>query len=201
MKYLPDVIQFPDGAESSPFFGALASALIPALGYAEDMPFYCDQKGSLCINCGNCNNSTLRKHRCKLYHDYQSFTGVSLGWVWPEEDSEYQTLPGWRKGWRWPDEFFGFIFGYAGLSWKRLSEGCAKNEAMDAIKDSIGAGLPVLLKLGDGPKTDYALPPNAAELLLLKREAQTELKRLFAIVFENDRVVLCLLREAADIIT
>jgi hypothetical protein len=43
------------------------------------------------------------------------------------------------------------------------------------------------------------LPPNAGELLL-KKETQTELKRLFKIVFDNDRVVLKLLREAAQII-
>jgi hypothetical protein len=52
-------------------------------------------------------------------------------------------------------------------------------------------------QIGVGTHTNYALPPNAGELLL-KNETRAELKRLFAIVFENDRVVLGLLREAAS---
>ena len=97
MKIIPDIVPFPDGAESSPFFGALASALVPALGYTETTTYFCGQKGSYCVDCGNCKNSTLQKHRCLLYHDYQSFTGVSFGWAWPEDESPYQTLPGWYK--------------------------------------------------------------------------------------------------------
>ena len=49
--------------------------------------------------------------------------------------------------------------------------------------------------MGVSKETGYALPPNAGKLLS-KRETQTELKRLFAIVFANDRVVLELMREA-----
>jgi hypothetical protein len=54
-------------------------------------------------------------------------------------------------------------------------------------------------QLGVGADTDFALPPGAGDLLL-KRETQETLKRLFATVFENDRVVLKFLREAAGII-
>ena len=50
-------------------------------------------------------------------------------------------------------------------------------------------------QLGVGADTGYALPPNAGKLLLNK-DTQVELKHLFAIVFDNDRVVLGLLREA-----
>lgn len=151
MNQIPNIIPFPDGAESSPFFGALASVLIPALGFTEDMPYFCDPKQSYCIDCGGCNRTTLQKHRNRLYHDYQSFTGVSLGWVWPEEDSEYQTMPGWYKGWRWPDEFFDYIFGYAGLTWKRLIKGTAKDDVLAAVRASVDAGIPILMKLGSGP--------------------------------------------------
>ena len=151
MNHIPNIIPFPDGAESSPFFGALASVLIPALGFTEDRPYFCDPKQSYCIGCGDCNRTTLQKHRNRLYHDYQTFTGVSLGWVWPEEDSEYQTIPGWYKGWRWPDEFFAYIFGYAGLKWQRLKKGTAKEVVLAAVSVSVDTGIPILMKLGSGP--------------------------------------------------
>ncbi|MCL2707610.1 MAG: hypothetical protein FWF03_00690 [Defluviitaleaceae bacterium] len=346
------VVPYPFDAQSSPFFCALASALIPALGLTDETPFFCVQKNTRCLNCGNCGSkTTLQKHHLQLYHNYQTFTGVGLGWDQPENDSKYQVVPGWEKGWSYPDAFLGFIFGFAGLSWKRVTKGAGEREAAAAIAASVDAGLPVLLrfgqnwrvatgydgaeiiglgygateaaaipnwfggfddaviitgrarqsvsyadvlyrmieslahpaharleadlmkrldevaegnvqataewllekvgfpiearwhaadseiyvlceseaakekifgmirqyvfdsdhdathgtcwkiwaKLGVGPKTNYRLPPNAAELLL-KPETRSELKRLFTIVFENDRVVLGLLRGAAEII-
>jgi hypothetical protein len=51
-------------------------------------------------------------------------------------------------------------------------------------------------QLGVGTHTNYALPPEACGLLL-KSETRAEIKRLFSIVFENDRIVSGLLREAA----
>ncbi len=151
IKRLPDMLPFPDGAESSPFFGALETVLVSALGFTEEAPHFCGQKGSDCVQCGNCTTTAMQKHRAQLYHDYQSFTGVSAGWAWPEETSEYQTLPVWYPGWRWLDEYFGFIFGFAGLSWRRLSGGTARDDIFTAVKASVDAGLPVLMKLGDGP--------------------------------------------------
>ncbi|MCL2479619.1 MAG: hypothetical protein FWF22_08960, partial [Treponema sp.] len=149
---IPGMTEFPADAESNAFFGALATMLLPVLGYTEQTPFFCAPKGQNCINCGDCKNKTnLQKHHLQLYHDYQTFTGVSLGWVWPENDSRYQTLPGWQKNWRWPDEFFGFIFGYAGLNWKRIRCGAGKDEIFTAVKESINRGFPVLMKPGDGP--------------------------------------------------
>jgi hypothetical protein len=150
-KQILNVIPFPDGPESSPFFGALASCLVIALGFTEDMPYFCDPKQANCIECGGCTRTTLQKHRNRLYHDYQSFTGVSFGWVWPEDESEYQTLPGWDKGWRWPDEFLHVIFGYAGLSWERLHKGMDEAAVLTAVRMSISVGMPVLMKLGRGP--------------------------------------------------
>jgi len=148
---IPETVAFPADAESNAFFCALATALLPALGYTEETPFYCAPKGSDCVNCGNCKNkTTLQKHHLQLYHDFQTFTGVSLGWVWPEDGSEYHTLPERTEGWRWPDGFFGFIFGYAGLTWKRFREGTGKDEIYAAVKNSINSGFPVLMKLGNG---------------------------------------------------
>jgi len=349
---IPNIIPYPFDAQASPFFCALASVLLPALDYTEEQPFFCGPKNSYCINCGDCGSKTaMQKHHLRLYHNYQTFTGFGFGWDWPENDSEYQVISGWEKGRNWPDEFFGFVFGFAGLSWKRISKNAGMDAVFAAIKTSIDTGLPVLAQFGldwrvitgyddaeiiaigyklgaanlfpewfdafddaviitgraeqsvnyssildrmiqtlahpahaklekdlmtkldgitadnvqeaaewlldkvgfpiearwhaadselyilcenktakdkifgmirqyvfDGehdathgtcwkiwaqlsvdPKTNYALPPDAGELLL-KPETQAELKRLFAIVFENDRVVLGLLREAAEII-
>ena len=53
--------------------------------------------------------------------------------------------------------------------------------------------------LGTGPRTNYRLPENAAELLL-KEGTTAELKRLFGIVFANDRFVLDVLREAEKLL-
>ena len=147
---IQNIIPFPNGAQSSPFFGALASTLLPALGYSDDTPYFCGPKNSYCIGCSDCG-STLKKHHNLIYHDYQTFTGVSLGWVWPEEGKEYQTMPGWQEGWRWPDEFFGYIFGYAGLSWNRIGKQSGQAVVFAEIKASIDAGQPALMKLGDGP--------------------------------------------------
>ena len=151
MKLIDNIIPFPDGAESSPFFGALASALVPALGITDGEPYFCDPKDSYCVECGGCNRTALQKHRNRLYHDCQTFTGVSLGWAWPEESSGYQTMPGWHEGWRWPDEFFAYIFGMAGLSWKRLNASAGKESVLAGIKASVDAGIPALMKLGGGP--------------------------------------------------
>ncbi|NLG24279.1 MAG: hypothetical protein GX558_02920 [Clostridiales bacterium] len=351
-RRISGVVPFPFDAQSSPFFCALASALLPALGYTGDTPFLCVQKESYCTSCGNCGDrTTLQKHHLSLYHRLQTFTGVGLGWAWPEDDSPYQVIPGWERGWRWPDEFFSFIFGFAGLSWKRLSKGADRARVFAEVSASIDAGIPALIRLGMdwrvatgydghgalaglgyrldeatmpawfdafedavvvtgrapqtvglgdvlrrmiralthpaharlesdlmarldaiapenaretaqwllhivgfpiearwhaadsglfllcedraareklfgivrqyvfdseldathgtcwkiwgqlgvGPQTDYRLPPNAGDLLL-KPEAQAELKRLFAIVFENDRVASALLREASALL-
>jgi len=153
-NHIPNMIPFPSDAQSSPFFGALASLLLPALGYTEETPYFCGPKGSYCVHCNNdCGSkSNLRKNHNLVYHDYQTFTGVSLGWVWPEDvDSSYQTLPGWHDDWCWPDAFFDYIFGFAGLAWKRLPKGAGKGDIFAAVCASIDAGFPVLMKLGTGP--------------------------------------------------
>ncbi len=53
--------------------------------------------------------------------------------------------------------------------------------------------------LGVGPETGYALPANAEELVI-RPENRAELKRLFSLVFHNDRTVLKAMREASELI-
>jgi len=151
MKTIPDVVVFPTNAESSPFFAALASTLLPALDYTEETPYFCAPKNSNCVQCGNCKSNTLQKHHVQLYHDYQSFTGVGLGWCWPEDATvPYQTFPDGGAGWDWPDSFFDYIMGVAGLTWKRLDKASGKDEIFKALAASVDAGIPALMKLGQG---------------------------------------------------
>ena len=153
MKQIGDIVPFPNGAQASAFFGALATALLPSLGFTEETPYYCPQKSSICIKCGNgCQDETnLRKHHGTLYHDFSTITGVNFGWAWPEDESECHTIPGAGSTWRWPDEFIGFIMDYAGLDWRRIKRSAPKEEILQAIIASIDRGFPALIKLGDGP--------------------------------------------------
>ena len=148
IKEIKPIVAYPFDAQDIPFFCALSSALLPALDYTEETPYFCMPNERFCNHCGGCNKTTLQKHHLGLYHVYQTFTGVSLGWEWPEHDSPYQVIPDWEPGWRWPDAFMDFIFGYAGLSWKRLQKGASKEEVFAAIQSSIDAGIPALLRLG-----------------------------------------------------
>lgn len=150
MNQIHNIVQFPCDAQSNPFFCALTSALLTALGYTEETPYYCPPKGSLCIQCGNCGSKTnLQKHHNTLYHDYQTVTGVSFGWAWPEDRSaKYHTVEKEGAEWRWPDEFVNYLMGYAGFTWRRISKGTDKDMVYQAITDSIDQGFPVLMKLG-----------------------------------------------------
>ena len=66
---LQGIVQYPVDAQSNSFFCALASALLPALGYAEDTPYFCAPKGRRCVSCGECGEKTaLQKHHLALYH-------------------------------------------------------------------------------------------------------------------------------------
>lgn len=151
MRQIDNIVQFPSDAQSSPFFGALASALLPALGYTEETPYYCAQKASYCTKCGNCGNKTkLQKYHNTLYHDYQTITGVCFGWTWPELASEYHTIKNAGVDWRWPDEFIAYIMGFAGITWCRLLKGTDKDAVYQAITMSVDNGFPVLVKLGTG---------------------------------------------------
>ena len=166
MVRLTDIVPFPWDAESNAFFAALASALLPALGYTEETPFFCSPKGAYCIHCGGCGESaTLQKHHLSLYHDYQTLTGVSLGWVWPEQgDVAWQTIEGGGPGWDWPDEFLALIMRAAGLTWRRLSGNMTELEIYQAVEASLEKGFPVLARLEKG--TNWQLITGCADGVL-----------------------------------
>ena len=151
MKQIENPVQFPCDAQSSPFFCALSTMLLPTLGYSEETPFYCSPKGTYCVQCGGCGGkSILQKHHLALYHDYQTLTGVSFGWTWPEVDGPYQTIPGGGAGWRWPDAFVDSIMAAAGLTWRRLSGKMDRETIYQAVTGSIDRGWPVMVQLREG---------------------------------------------------
>ena len=108
---LQGIVQYPVDAQSNSFFCALASALLPALGYAEDTPYFCAPKGRRCVSCGECGEKTaLQKHHLALYHALLAASGVAFGFSYPEDDTvEEHSFPGVEKGWRWPDAFVDFF--------------------------------------------------------------------------------------------
>lgn len=46
---LKDIVQYPFDAQSDSFFCALSSALLPALGYTENTPYFCAPKGQFAV--------------------------------------------------------------------------------------------------------------------------------------------------------
>lgn len=70
----------------------------------------------------------------------------------------------------------------------RLSDVFFARYIKDGNDETHGIGWKVWGALGVGPETGYAVTPKSAALILQK-ETQETLKRLFAKIFENDRVV------------
>ncbi len=143
MRKIQNLVAFPTDAESSPFFGALATVFLPALGYGEGTPYFCSPKGAVCVRCGGCGEkTTLQKHHLQLYHDFITRTGVALGW------SEPEGLGVSHAG--LDDGFMGHVMDIAGLSWKKLSPADGRETVLRTLAEAIDAGFPALLKLGDG---------------------------------------------------
>lgn len=70
----------------------------------------------------------------------------------------------------------------------RLSIIFMERYIMDGNDETHGIGWKIWSALGVGPETGYDITPQSADLIL-RKETQETLKRLFAKVFENDRAV------------
>ncbi len=70
----------------------------------------------------------------------------------------------------------------------RLRDTFFARYTMDGNNETHGIGWKIWGVIGVGPKTGYNITPQSADLILQK-ETQETLKRLFAQVFENDRAV------------
>ena len=178
---LQGIVQYPVDAQSNSFFCALASALLPALGYAEDTPYFCAPKGRRCVSCGECGEKTaLQKHHLALYHALLAASGVAFGFSYPEDDTvEEHSFPGVEKGWRWPDAFVDFLMGVAGLSWRRLRREEGAQAVCASVCGALEAGFPVPVRLGGegkyGPDTAWqvAIGYEGGALLGLDSYAHT----------------------------
>ncbi len=150
-KIIPGAVQYPFDAQSDPFFCAVSTALLPALGITEDTPYWCAPNEKYCDHCGGCTKTTLQKHHLMLYHTLLAATGVAFGFDYPEDDEVGEhSLPDVENGWRWPDAFVDSIMALAGLHWKRVRLGAPRDEIAAAVQGSIDAGYPVCARLGGG---------------------------------------------------
>ncbi len=79
----------------------------------------------------------------------------------------------------------------------RLSDIFFARYIMDGNEETHGVGWKIWGALGVGPETGYAVTQQSAALILQK-ETQETLKRLFAKVFENDRAVYDEIRDCLE---
>lgn len=79
----------------------------------------------------------------------------------------------------------------------RLSDVFLSRYIMDGNDETHGIGWKIWSALGVGPETGYAITRQSADLILQK-ETQETLKRLFAKVFENDRAVCAEIRACIE---
>ena len=182
------IVPFPTDCESNPFFAALASVLLPALGFTEETSFPCG-RGGFCTKCGECKPTILQRYHLRMYHDYQTLTGVSFAWAWPELDTDYHAIENAGADWRWPDEFIGFIMGFAGLAWQRISKDAQNDNIYQAITASIAKGVPVLLKLGNGQDWHVVTGYRNGSLYALSYKKKERLLSKWHDVFEEAIVI------------
>ncbi len=148
MKILLNQRQFPIGAESDSFTAAMASALIIALGYKADTPYWCAPNGRYCTHCAPCGDDWLSRHQESVYHCLLTAFGFAFGFEYPWDDTASHSLPDIRDGWRWDDDYIDFIMRFAGVTWKRLSRTDGKEKILSAILEAIDCGFPTLVRFG-----------------------------------------------------
>lgn len=144
---LDNILTYPQGAESDPFFAALATALLPILGYDEDTEYYCSPRGRYCTLCGECGRSRLMSNHEMLYHALFAASGAAFCFDAPEDDDcENKTYPGVSRGWRWDDEFVDRLARVCGVSYCRRRGDDV--DVSEQIANSLSRGYPVLARLG-----------------------------------------------------
>lgn len=150
-KTIESILQFPVDAQSNGLICAFVSAILVADKYDENTPFYCGQKRSVCLNCGNCaNKSIMVKHHCGAYHDYVTLSGIGLLWGDSDPCGTYEipckkNLPADNLSDR-----VDCMFKIAGYDYARYMQADGKDKVFEQIKASIDMDMPVLIKLGNG---------------------------------------------------
>ncbi|MCI8798826.1 hypothetical protein NSB25_12055 [Acetatifactor muris] len=147
-KILEHQVLFPVGAESDSFTAALASALVIVRGYTEETPYWCAPNSRYCIHCSSCGDHLLERHQESIYHCLLTASTLAFGFDYPWDDTvNPHSLPGFRSGWRWDDDFVDALARFAGFSWRRCGCTSTQEEVLSAIKSSVDAGFPTLLRL------------------------------------------------------
>lgn len=147
-KILEHLVPFPVDAESDSFTAALASALVIAQGYTEETPYWCVPNRRYCIHCSPCGDDMLQRHQLSIYHCLLTASTLAFGFDYPWDDSvDPHTLPGFSNGWRWDDGFVDVLARFAGFSYQRFDGTGPQGEVLFAVKSSLEAGLPTLLRL------------------------------------------------------
>lgn len=147
-KILERQVPFPVDAESDSFTAALASALVMALGYTEKTPYWCTKNRRDCIHCDPCGDHPLERHQTSIYHCLLTASTLAFGFDYPWDDTvNPHSLPGFPQGWRWDEGFVQELARFAGFSFRRFSGASPREEVLSAIKRSLDAGFPTLLRL------------------------------------------------------
>ncbi len=147
-KILEHQVPFPVNAESDNFTAALASALVIARGYTEEMPYWCVPNRRYCVHCSPCGEHPLENHQGSVYHCLLTASTLAFGFDYPSDDTvDPHSLPGFSKGWRWDDGFVNTLARFAGFSYLRFNGASPREEVLSAIKSSVDNGFPTLLRL------------------------------------------------------
>lgn len=147
-KILEHQVPFPIDAESDNFTAALASALVIVNGYTEETPYWCTRNRCYCIHCRPCGDHPLERHQTSIYHSLLTASTLAFGFDYPWDDTvDPHTLPGFSKGWRWDAGFVDALARFAGFSWLRFDGTSPREEVLFAMKSSLDAGFPTLLRL------------------------------------------------------
>lgn len=150
-KTISTVVQFPVDAQCDGLICAFSSLVMAVNKVDDNTPFYCGQKQSVCVNCGNCSDKPImHKHHNAVYHDFITWSGIGL--LWNDTDSAgcYEELYAKDKfSYALPDRL-DFIFKAAGYNYLRLTKKDSKEKVFEQIKTSINNEQPVLMKLGNG---------------------------------------------------
>lgn len=146
-RILEHQVVFPVDAESDNFTAALASALVMARGYTEETPYWCAAHRRNCIHCSPCGDHLLERHQLSLYHCLLTASTLAFGFDYPWDDTvDPHSLPGFPRGWRWDKDFVDGLARFAGFSYERF-DGSVPEAVLSAIKRSLDAGFPTLLRL------------------------------------------------------
>lgn len=150
-KRIENLVSFPVNAQRNSFFGALSSILLYRNAYTEDTPFFCGKHQRSCIRCGSCQNEPfIHKHHLQIYQYLITITGCAFFWIDKEIGNSY------RKQYR-ADEFsetaldrLSLALYASGFRYESMSKNTEANILFDRIRQSVGEGQPVLIKLGLG---------------------------------------------------